>query len=86
MDKKAFRGWQRQAIRDFLAAVEIPLLTTKQIIEMLGKNHKPHESPYRPLDGVAMTGWFSKLVVGMTIRMPKWFVGWVSGVTLQVTT
>ena len=37
MDKKAFRGWQRQAIRDFLAAVEIPLLTTKQIIEMLDK-------------------------------------------------
>ena len=25
-----------------------------------------------------MTSWFSKLVVGMTIRMPKWFVGWVS--------
>ncbi|DAC28421.1 MAG TPA: proline dehydrogenase [Candidatus Poseidoniales archaeon] len=25
-----------------------------------------------------MTGWFSKLVVGMTVRMPKWFVGWVS--------
>ena len=25
-----------------------------------------------------MTGWFSKLVVSMTIRMPKWFVGWVS--------
>ena len=25
-----------------------------------------------------MSGWFSKLVVGMTIRMPKWFVGWVS--------
>ena len=25
-----------------------------------------------------MTGWFSKVVVGMTIRMPKWFVGWVS--------
>ena len=25
-----------------------------------------------------MTGWFSKLVVGMTIRMPRWFVGWVS--------
>ena len=35
MDKKAFRGWQRQAIRDHLAAVEIPLLTTKQILEML---------------------------------------------------
>lgn len=25
-----------------------------------------------------MTNWFSKLVVSMTIRMPKWFVGWVS--------
>jgi proline dehydrogenase len=25
-----------------------------------------------------MTGWFSRLVVGMTVRMPKWFVGWVS--------
>tara|TARA_A200000159_G_scaffold127331_1_gene122932 strand:+ start:534 stop:1511 length:978 start_codon:yes stop_codon:yes gene_type:complete len=25
-----------------------------------------------------VTGWFSKLVVGMTVRMPKWFVGWVS--------
>ena len=36
MDKKAFRGWQRQVLRDFLA-VEIPLLTTKQIIEMLDK-------------------------------------------------
>ena len=30
------------------------------------------------LMGVVMTGWFSKLVVGMTVRMPKWFVGWVS--------
>ena len=28
--------------------------------------------------GVVMTNWFSKLVVSMTIRMPKWFVGWVS--------
>ena len=37
MDKKAFRGWQRQAIRDFLAAVEIPLLTTKQIIRDAGQ-------------------------------------------------
>ena len=37
MDKKAFRGWQRQAIRDHLAEVNIPLLTTKQIIEMLDK-------------------------------------------------
>ena len=25
-----------------------------------------------------MAGWFSRLVVAMTIRMPKWFVGWVS--------
>ncbi len=25
-----------------------------------------------------MTGWFSKVIVGMTIRMPRWFVGWVS--------
>ena len=37
MDKKAFRGWQRQAIRDHLSAIEIPLLTTKQIIEILDK-------------------------------------------------
>mgnify|MGYP006242372513 FL=1 len=25
-----------------------------------------------------MVGWFSKSIVAMTIRMPKWFVGWVS--------
>lgn len=25
-----------------------------------------------------MVGWFSKLVVSMTIRMPRWFVRWVS--------
>ena len=25
-----------------------------------------------------MVGWFSKLVVATTIRMPKWFVRWVS--------
>ncbi|MEE3038420.1 MAG: D-aminoacyl-tRNA deacylase [Candidatus Thermoplasmatota archaeon] len=37
MDKKAFRGWQRQAIRDHLTEVNIPLLTTKQIIEILDK-------------------------------------------------
>jgi len=36
MDKKAFRGWQRQAIRDYLSAENIPLLTTKQILELLG--------------------------------------------------
>ena len=36
MDKKAFRGWQRQAIRDLLGDEEIPLLTTKQIKARLG--------------------------------------------------
>ena len=25
-----------------------------------------------------MVGWFSRSIVAMTIRMPKWFVGWVS--------
>lgn len=25
-----------------------------------------------------MVGWFSRLVVAMTVRMPKWFVRWVS--------
>ena len=28
--------------------------------------------------GLDMSGWFSKLIVSATIRMPKWFVGWVS--------
>ena len=36
MDKKAFKGWQRQAIRDLLEAEGIPLLTTKQIKAKLG--------------------------------------------------
>ena len=36
MDKKAFRGWQRQAIRDLLEDEGIPLLTTKQIKARLG--------------------------------------------------
>ncbi len=36
MDKKAFKGWQRQAIRDLLAAEGVPLLTTKQIKAKLG--------------------------------------------------
>ena len=27
---------------------------------------------------VFMVGWFSRMVVAMTIRMPRWFVGWVS--------
>jgi len=25
-----------------------------------------------------MVGWVSKSIVAMTIRMPRWFVGWVS--------
>ena len=36
MDKKAFKGWQRQAIRDLLASENVPLLTTRQIKERLG--------------------------------------------------
>ena len=27
---------------------------------------------------MAMVGWYSRLVVAMTVRMPKWFVRWVS--------
>ena len=36
MDKKAFKGWQRQAIRDLLTSENVPLLTTRQIKERLG--------------------------------------------------
>lgn len=36
MDKKAFRGWQRQAVRALLHEEGIPLLTTKQIKAHLG--------------------------------------------------
>jgi len=32
MDKKAFKGWQRQAIRDLLTELEVPLLKRAQII------------------------------------------------------
>ncbi len=32
MDKKAFKGWQRQAIRDLLAELEVPLLKSAEII------------------------------------------------------
>ena len=32
MDKKAFKGWQRQAIRDLLSELEVPLLKSAQII------------------------------------------------------
>jgi D-aminoacyl-tRNA deacylase len=38
MDKKAFKGWQRQAIRDLLASENVPLLTTRQIKERLGQS------------------------------------------------
>ena len=37
MDKKAFKGWQRQAIREFLASEGVPLLTTHQIKERIGQ-------------------------------------------------
>ena len=36
MDKKAFRGWQRQAIRALLEEEGVPLLTTRQIKMQLG--------------------------------------------------
>jgi D-aminoacyl-tRNA deacylase len=32
LEKKAFKGWQRQAIRDLMAELEIPILRTKDII------------------------------------------------------
>lgn len=35
MDKKSFRGWQRQAVREHLALRNIPLLTTKGIEALL---------------------------------------------------
>jgi D-aminoacyl-tRNA deacylase len=37
MDKKAFRGWQRQAIRDHLESINVPLLTSKGVVERAGK-------------------------------------------------
>ena len=36
MDKKAFKGWQRQAVRDLLESERVPLLTTHQIKERIG--------------------------------------------------
>ena len=36
MDKKAFKGWQRQAVRELLNSEDVPLLTTHQIKERLG--------------------------------------------------
>ena len=32
MDKKAFKGWQRQAIRDLLSELDVPLLKSTEII------------------------------------------------------
>jgi D-aminoacyl-tRNA deacylase len=32
MDKKAFKGWQRQAIRDLLTELDVPLLKRAEII------------------------------------------------------
>ena len=37
MDKKAFKGWQRQAIREHLATINIPLLNTKALVELSNK-------------------------------------------------
>lgn len=37
MDKKAFKGWQRQAIRAYLESVGVPLLTTHQIKQRIGQ-------------------------------------------------
>ena len=36
-DKKSFKGWQRQAIRNRATELEIPLLNSKSVIEMLNK-------------------------------------------------
>ena len=33
MDKKAFKGWQRQAVRAYLQEEGVPLLTSRQIAD-----------------------------------------------------
>jgi len=35
MDRKAFKGWQKQAIRTHLEELNIPLLKTKSILELV---------------------------------------------------
>jgi D-aminoacyl-tRNA deacylase len=35
MDRKAFKGWQKQAIRAHLAELDIPLLKSKSILELI---------------------------------------------------
>ena len=38
MDKKAFKGWQRQAIRNHLESLSAPLMTSKAILSLLDDN------------------------------------------------
>jgi len=38
MDKKAFKGWQRQAIRNHLELLQAPLLTSKGVLALLESN------------------------------------------------
>ena len=35
MDKKSFRGWQRQAVREFMQELNIPLIRSKDYIAMI---------------------------------------------------
>lgn len=35
MDKKSFRGWQRQAVRDLMEELNIPLIRSKDYIELI---------------------------------------------------
>ena len=35
MDKKSFRGWQRQAVRDYMQELNIPLIRSKDYITMI---------------------------------------------------
>ena len=40
MEKKAFKGWQRQAIRDHLEMKKLPLMNSKRFIEEMGLTEK----------------------------------------------
>ena len=40
MEKKAFKGWQRQAIRDYLERNNLPLVNSKRFIEKMGLTEK----------------------------------------------
>ena len=35
MDKKSFRGWQRQAVRDLMEELNIPLIRSKDYIQLI---------------------------------------------------